>query len=239
MQLNLISDEGGENLQRFYQEALLENVQPLDRYEAYFTLGLLAWRAGKPVETYSLLNCAALEAVQIIEMRDTRNIAAVRVPDSVTIPFLVVINFGDSALFKRAASISRQQWFQPEAHEYKPLADLLDILRQHAVGVALPGEKLERLIAQNQLPGVDAFYQPWVANMAQGLLAVARKDNRTVQQYLQALLLQHEDMAFEGGWQNLVEGLMSFWATSLFMIAKKENISLDVEMFYIYHSSSK
>lgn len=239
MQLNLISDEGAENLERFYREVLLENIQPLDRYEAYFTLGLLAWRGKKSSEAYSLLNCAAHEAVQIIEMRDSNNIAAVRVPDSVAIPFLVITNFGDSALLKRAANISRQQWFQPETYEYKPLADLLDIIRQYAASGILDKEKLESLIVQNQLPDIDVFYRPWVASTAQGLLAIANKNSGSAQHHLQALLLQHEDMAFGGGWQNLVEGLMSFWALTLFNIAKKENINLSVELFYIYHSLEK
>jgi len=235
MQLNLMTDEGAQNLQRFYQESLLENMQPIDRYEAYFTLGLLAWRSGNAVETHALLKCAAIEALHIIESRDSKNLTAVRVPHSVALPFLVIINFADQALINSAAKIPRQQWFQPESLEYKPLADLLDIIRNYAAGELLDVAKLELLIQQNQAPGVDLFYKPWIAALAQGLVAVANRDLHSAQKHLTELLLLHEDLAFEGAWKNLVEGLMSFWALTLFNIAKKENMNLNVELFYIYH----
>lgn len=235
MQLNLMTDDGAQNLKRFYQESLLENTQPIDRYEAYFTLGLLAWRSGKSGETYSLLNCAAGEAIYIIEARDNKNIAAVRIPHSVAIPFLVVINFGDQALINRAAKIPRSQWFQPESLQYKPLADLLDILRHYSACEKLDRAKLELLLQQNQDPAADNFYKPWIASLAQGLLAIAANNSEFAKTHLQELLLLHEDMAFEGGWGNLAEGLMSFWALTLFNIGKKENINLSVEMFYLYH----
>lgn len=235
MQLNLMTDEGAQNLQRFYQEALLENTQPIDRYEAYFTLGLLAWRSGKSGEAYSLLNCAAGEAIDIIEARDSKNTTAVRIPHTVLLPFLVVINFGDQALLHRAAKIPRGQWFQPESLEYKPLADLLDIIRRYSAEEKLDAAKLELLLQQNQDVEADSFYRPWISSLAQGLLAIANNDRELATQHLRELLLLHEDMAFGGGWENLVEGLMSLWAQTLFHIGQQENINLNVELFYIYH----
>ncbi len=235
MPLNLISDEGAENLQHYYQKSLTDkNNQAIDRYEAHFTLGLLAWRAGNVAEVNSLLSAAANEAVEIIALRDVNNITAERIPHSVAMPFLVVINFGSDACVQRLTKLSRSQWFQPETDEYKPLADLLDLLRNYALDKKLNAEQLQALVKSNNYPGVDLFYKPWISALSQGLLAVAQKDSTTAQKFLQKLLAQHEDMAFDGAWKNLAEGFLSLWAMTLVKIAKNETILLKVSSPYLF-----
>ena len=47
-------------------------------------------------------------------------------------------------------------------------------------------------------------------------------------------LEQHEDMAFDGAWKNLAEGLLSFWALTLVKIANSEGVLLKVSSPYLF-----
>lgn len=229
MPLNLITDEGAQQLADYYQKSLQDkNNQAIDRYEAYFALGLLAWRANDQKSLSAFLKSAAVEVVAIVDARDVANVKAERIPHSVALPFLVVINFSDESTIKKLAEVKRKQWFQPETDNYKPLADLLDILRHYFAGVPLDERALQALVQLNKYPGTDLFYKPLVASLSKGLLAIVQNNVAEAQVQLNALLDQHDNLAFEGAWKKLVEGLLSFWALTLSAVAKKEGVELGI-----------
>lgn len=233
MGLNLITNEGAQNLSQYYRNSLTDpENQNIDFYEAYFTLGLLAWREGDSEQLKNYLALAAKEVVFIVEARDVKNLEAERMPDSVALPFLMVMNFGDAITIKKLAALSRQRWFQPETDEYRPLADLLDILRDYFSGISINLEQLKILVKLNNYPGTNLFYRPWIEALAQGLLAVVQKDKASAEKCLYKLLELHEDMALEGAWKNLAEGLLSFWALTLHRVAESEGVILDIKSPY-------
>jgi hypothetical protein len=231
--LNEITGQGAAHLAEFYQQILSETEQPLSKYEANFNLGLLAWRAGDMKMLCQYLGEAAKQAIGIIEQRDSLNLQAERIPHSVALPFLVVFNFGTKDDLQRLANIKRNQIIQPENKRYKSLADLLDVLRGYSHGSLLASEKLEVILKDNEHPETDNFYKPWVAALTKGLQGIAENNEILVEKSMRYLLQLHEQLAREGGWQKLAEGLLSFWALSLQTVAKQENIKLQIESPYV------
>jgi hypothetical protein len=231
--LNEITNQGADHLAEFYHQILSETEQPLSKYEANFNLGLLAWRAGDMKMLRQYLGEAAKQAIDIIEQRDRLNLQAERVPHSVALPFLVAFNFATNDDLQRLANIRRNQIIQPENMRYKSLADLLEVLRDYFHGSLLSSEKLEAIQTDNEHPETDNFYKPWVSALTKGLQGTAEKNEILVEKSMLYLLQLHEQLAREGGWQRLAEGLLSFWALSLQKVAKKENLKLKIESPYV------
>jgi hypothetical protein len=145
MKLNAITNDGAKNLANYYEKSLLDpKSDGTDRYEAFFTLGLLAWRAGDAEKSAALLADASKEAVDVVasSSRDTSDTAEPRTPRRLAIPFLMALQFGDEATRARLAALPRIQWNHPETDEYKPLADLLEVLIGYATKKPLNSETL-------------------------------------------------------------------------------------------------
>ena len=69
--------------------------------------------------------------------------------------------------------------------------------------------------------------------MGAGLLAIAAGDRRGVDQALNDLLERHQDEAFEGDWQYLVEGLIAGWASVLWLLARNAGMRIDTDSPYV------
>lgn len=228
MPLNLITDEGAEHLAKYYEEVLTKENSPLDSYEAHFNLGLIAWRAGNVDQLKVHMKEAAQQVIAIVNQRNAEDTTATRIPHSVALPFLVVMNFGDQKQKQSLAELKRNQFFQPENSRYKPLADLLDILRNYFAGKTLSDSDFDAVLFANENVDSDTFYRSFVGTLSLGLQAISRKNVVLAEKSVNYLLQQHEQLAFEGGWEKLAEGLLSFWALTLYNIAEKEGVKLGI-----------
>ena len=230
--LNQITDEGAAHLMEFYEGLLAQNKNSLTHYEAHFTLGLIAWRANNLLLCQQHLHEAADNMMEYLGSLKPAADSA-RTPHRVALPFFVIFNFGSDTTKKALADIERASFFYPESERYESLAQLLDLLRYYFGGKPLNSDSLEVLLTKSSDPNADLFYRPWVTTMAQGLRAVGDKNPVMVEKCINYLLQLHEHLATEGGWEKLVEGLLSFWALTLINVAKKEGVSVQYNSPYV------
>lgn len=231
--LNSITDEGAESLVAFCRRALGEEILPQDRFQACFTLGMLAWRAGDLAEMKEQLSFAAEAAVQALEGCDLADTQQVRTPHDVVSSMFVVMNFGDDAQLRRLGAVKRQQFFQPEAQQYRSLADLLDCLRAYFAGALLDAKTLSAVEAVNEHRETDHLCEPYVGNLALGLSAIQEKNTILADKCFAYLANSHTRRALGGGWENLADGLMSLWALTLATAARRELVSLTAHSPYV------
>lgn len=231
--LNEITDEGATSLVGFYQCVLKEDILPQDRFEAFFNLGLIAWRAGDLIAMNQQLGLAAEEAVLSLERCDVHDAIIVRTPHIVAIPMLIVMSFGNMSQLQRLAKIKRQQFFQPENRRYQSLADLLDMLRLYFAGEPLRNDKLNAIERANEQPGTDLFYEPMVGNLVLGIQSIIGKNTILAERCFLYLVKLHARLAKGGEWGKLAEGLMALWALTLVCVAKKEQVVLNCASEYV------
>lgn len=231
--LNQISDEGATHLIEFYEGLLAQNKNPLTHYEAHFTLGLIAWRENNLPLCQQHLHDAADYMTEYLGSVQPAASESVRTPHRVALPFFVIFNFGSDATKKALANIDRASFFCPESERYESLAQLLELLRYYFAGEQLNSDSLEVLLANSGDPNTDLFYRPWVTTMAQGLRAILDKNRIMVEKCVNYLLQLHGHLASEGGWEKLVEGLLSFWALTLINVAKREGLLVQCNSPYV------
>jgi hypothetical protein len=232
MELNRIDDEGAETLRSFYEKWLAENVQGVSNYEAHKHVGMLAWRAGDAGLTRKHLETAANQAIEFFDKVDLNDTKSRRQPSDFDLPLMLALAFGDRDLHERVARLPRQNWFQPEDPEYKPLADLFDVLKHFPIDKKFNKDAVRAVLVENEAPQAQQYYRPWVKAMAEGLLAIADKNKSGVEKSLQKLLAIHSHQALEGDWQYLSEGLLATWALVLYNFAREAAIAIDSDSPY-------
>jgi hypothetical protein len=207
-------------------------VQGVSNYEAHKHVGMLAWRGGDALRTREHLAAAAHRAIELFSKADLNDTKSRRQPSDFDLPLMLALAFGDSDLHERVARLPRQSWFQPEDPEYKPLADLFEVLRRFPIEKKLNKDAIHTVAAENEAPQAQQYYRPWIKAMAEGLLAVADKNKYGVEKSLQELLAIHSHQALEGDWQYLSEGLLAIWALVLYNFAREAGIAIDSDSRY-------
>lgn len=227
--LNKIDDDAASELEKYYQKWIEEKVRGSEEYEAHLTLGLLAWRSANTKLMEDHLARAASVAVNIYTQRAPQG---KREPDRFVMPLMLTLLFGDTAMKQRVAEIPRQHWFTPETLEFKPLADLIDLLR-HGLPEGDANEHIKKITDQNNCPGVNLFYRPWIKAMCSGLLAVSSQEIKSLQSALDELVELHADEAWEGDWQYRVDGLIATWASVLYKLSLEAGLKPDFSSEYV------
>jgi len=237
MRLNRIDDAGAENLKRVYGAETGAGEPPYRRLKALLHLGLLAWRESNLDAARQYLSGAAETAVDVFSKPGSVG-GKPRRPNHFDLPLMVALAFGSDSVKEQIARLPRSGWFQEDDAEYKPLADLFDILRGFEVTKRLDRNAIKAVLEANETPEAQFRYKPWVRAMAEGLLAVAQKKKPAVEKAAAALLQRHEKEAEEGDWKYLVEGLMATWALVLYRVARDCGIDIEIDSPYFPKDSS-
>jgi hypothetical protein len=179
------------------------------------------------------LTAAAVEAMDLFSKGNGTNAHTVRRPNDFDMPLMLTLSFGDAELKERLSTLPRENWFQPDDQEYKPLADLFDVLRSFPVNKSLNDDAILKVLEENRKPQAQPWYRPWIQAMGEGLLAISNGNKSALDQAIQTLLKLHAGEANQGDWKYLVQGLMATWALVLRQFARESGIDVNVESPYL------
>jgi hypothetical protein len=232
MRLNLIDDAGAESLKSVFRERTDPAVPAMRRYTAELHLGLLAWREGDLGQMKTHLAAAGKAAIEAFS-RPVPAGRAQRRPKDFDLPLMMILAFGDDASKQAAGTLSRSAWFQDDDVEYRPLAELLDILRRFPGTKRLDAAEIRKVLESNGGAAAQPWYRLWIQAMGAGLLAIVEKKQQDVEKAIHALLKLHERETEEGDWKLLVQGLMASWALVLGRLARESGIAVKADSPYL------
>lgn len=228
---NLITDEGAQGLEAYYQELIDKNTQGHFRYEAEMSLAYLSWRKGDGAAMREHFCKAASQVVD--QLSEFQSFGSTRVITAFETPLLIVNLFGSQQEKLKLSSIPRDAWFYPKTSEFLPLADVLEIINQILTEKTIDLKIIEKIEQENSCGSANKFYCDWIVSICNALRAILEKDEKKLKVSMLKILELHEKETDEGAWRKRVEAMVSLWACVIYKIANNISLVVDIESPYM------